>query len=79
MKLPEFEIYEICKGEKHILAYCNEYVVADIITRLLAENDPKEDSYYFTNVEEPGVVVEGGGWYEEYFTRDGELNHRELG
>ena len=77
-KWAEFEVYEIFRGKKHILAYCNEYVVADILTRLLAENDPKEGSYYFTSVEEPDALVTGGGWYEEYFMKDGILQHRGL-
>ena len=74
----EFEVYEIFNGEKHTLAYCNEYTVADILTRLLAENDPKESSYYLTSVEKPDSLVVGGGWYEEYFMKDGILQHRGL-
>lgn len=78
-KWGEYEVYEMINGEKHRLALCHDYKIADIITQLLAFKDPTGDSYYFTTVPAPTDFVPGGGWYEEYHMENGKLKTRSLG
>lgn len=68
-----YEVYEIVGGERHTLALCTEFKVAEIIAIALAKIDPKGDAYRVTSVNGPNDFVPGGGWYNEYYMESGVL------
>ena len=87
MESTEYIVYEIVKGERHIIAYCEEYADARVIAIALATVDPKGDEYFVTSVEKVtsidkgNVFVPGGGWFDAYKRnlKTGQVEERNLG
>ena len=76
----EYEVYEFDENGSHILCYCEEGNMADVICRALALADPKGDSYFYSPVPVAGTFVPGGGGYTGYRKLpDGKLDKLTLG
>lgn len=76
----EYEVYEFDENGSHILCYCEESNMADVICRALALADPKNDPYFYSPVPVAGTFVPGGGGYTGYRKLpDGKLDKLTLG
>ena len=76
----EYEVYEFDENGSHILCYCEESNMADIVCRALALADPDNDSYFYSPVPVAGTFIPGGGCYIGYRKLpNGELEKTTLG
>lgn len=62
-----YEVYEYVGEEYHTICACKDHKTATIIAQVLAQSDEDNDSYYVTSINNPGDLVWGGGWYEQWF------------
>lgn len=75
-----YEVYEIVDGKVDTICLCKDIEMADLICRLFASKDPKNDDYYYTSIVEPNTFVPGGGWYISYHkNKEGKLVRNSLG
>ena len=75
----DYEVFEIVNEKVHILCACKEYQVAEAIAITLAKADKVHDHYFITGINNPGDLVIGGGWHDEYWTdEDGKLHKSSL-
>lgn len=69
-----YEVYEIVDDKKHTICLCKESEMAEVICRTLAYLDPKNDTYFYTNIVVPHTFVAGGGWFIGYHkNKEGKL------
>ena len=62
----DYEVYELVDNKYHAICVCKEHKMAELLTKMLAYNDPNNDAYYYTSITNPGELVIGGGWYISY-------------
>ena len=73
-----YEVYELVEGKYHRICLCETMEVACNIAKMFASMDPSGDSYYVTSINRPGDLVWGGGWYYEFYNKDGKVHQSSL-
>ena len=74
----KYEVYEIVDDKVHYICLCNTFSDACNIAKMLAYMDKTGDSYFVSNVSIPNTLVPGGGWYYEFFNKEGKVCQRSL-